>query len=495
MPGGRGVEVDVSHLYHERPALPHPWFAMRPPAAARVAVSLVLDPMLGKDDSALSRIAAGTKAVTLARLWSDESRPPDVLDLCSGGGAIAREAARLGAHVTAVDAHPIPVLINRAVFELPERLGGRLVGPDGSEQLIGDALLAWAEVTASRVTARWMEGAPTGSVLMSAVVRCSKCGSVARLAPRDRDAVGLQLVEGAALAPLGRGVARCPHCDAEFNVRQQRTGRYEPVAVLSGDAATDEVATLAWDGDDITARSPRQAAQLADLETSFDEVRQTLTYLEMPAEQQRAVELFLVLGVSAHSDYLSLGASWRRGHAVVDSARRWRRLPTAHYVEIGTTDLVALWSRHWGRLSPALNEANLPGSIDSTAADMIALPFEEDSFDVVAWDPPFYDNIDYDAVAAPWLEIIRRLLTKEADAFEVHEAAKLLSASPEEQHEQLRLAATEAARVLRPGGQLAVFWVVREPEEIVSFLRSLQPAGFELIDTVRLRPPTPPQRS
>ncbi len=51
---------------------------------------------------------------------------PPVLDPFAGGGSIPLEAQRLGLRAYASDLNPVPVLINKALIEIPPKFAGRL---------------------------------------------------------------------------------------------------------------------------------------------------------------------------------------------------------------------------------------------------------------------------------------------------------------------------------------------------------------------------------
>lgn len=58
--------------------------------------------------------------------WSEvKSEPPTVYDPFCGGGSIPLEAQRLGLEAHASDLNPVPVLINKALIEIPPRFAGK----------------------------------------------------------------------------------------------------------------------------------------------------------------------------------------------------------------------------------------------------------------------------------------------------------------------------------------------------------------------------------
>jgi putative DNA methylase len=132
-------------------AAPHPqnihrWWARRPLAAARAALwaSLVDDPSSNLEQFPTLDLQAIERArlfgiLEKLVLWQssndeavlDQARIeirkscgndlPKIVDPFAGGGAIPMEATRLGLETYAGDLNPVPVLIQRAMFEIPLR--------------------------------------------------------------------------------------------------------------------------------------------------------------------------------------------------------------------------------------------------------------------------------------------------------------------------------------------------------------------------------------
>lgn len=115
----------------------HLWWARRPLAAARAAVYATLVHSKGLPEgarsaeffSALCRWGASESTIAEARervLASNDGRPPKVLDMFAGGGAIPLEAARLGCEATAVELNPVAHLIELCMLDYPQRFGPSL---------------------------------------------------------------------------------------------------------------------------------------------------------------------------------------------------------------------------------------------------------------------------------------------------------------------------------------------------------------------------------
>lgn len=128
------------------PTMLHKWWAQRPLAACRAVLfaSLVDDPSSRPEDfpsdetqdrerQRLFRLmeqlitwenSADQAVLTAARneiMRSTDGSPPSVLDPFCGGGSIPLEAQRLGLQAHGSDLNPVPVLITKALIEIPPK--------------------------------------------------------------------------------------------------------------------------------------------------------------------------------------------------------------------------------------------------------------------------------------------------------------------------------------------------------------------------------------
>ncbi|MDT9698687.1 DUF1156 domain-containing protein [Streptomyces sp. P17] len=137
-------------IRHGHPSTLHLWWARRPLAAARA----MLFAQLVDDPSARPDLYPGEEEQKAARQklfdlieemvpWeatrderimrkvrekiaeSNGGSVPPVLDPFAGGGTIPLEAHRLGLEAHASDLNPVPVVINKALIEIPPRWAGR----------------------------------------------------------------------------------------------------------------------------------------------------------------------------------------------------------------------------------------------------------------------------------------------------------------------------------------------------------------------------------
>lgn len=148
-------------IRHGHPSTLHLWWARRPLAACRAVLfaSLVDDPSAHPDkfpteetqekerqrlfriieelvkweNSNNERVLKATRAEIMR---SCNGNPPPVYDPFCGGGSIPLEAQRLGLEAHASDLNPVPVLITKALIEIPPRFAGKPpVNPESRRKL------------------------------------------------------------------------------------------------------------------------------------------------------------------------------------------------------------------------------------------------------------------------------------------------------------------------------------------------------------------------
>jgi hypothetical protein len=142
----------------------------------------------------------------------------------------------------------------------------------------------------------------------------------------------------------------------------------------------------------------------------------------------------------------------------------------------------------------------LPAKVLCTSAT--DLPFDDESFDAVVTDPPYYDNVAYADLSDffyVWLKRSVGHLYSDAFASALTPKAEEVIADPE-QHEGNREAAqaayeemmgdalVEAARILKQDKLLAIFTYSRDAEQLQAFLRLAREARLELFDAKKIEP-------
>ena len=90
-------------------------------------------------------------------LASTSGKPPPILDPFAGGGTIPLEAQRLGLEAHASDLNPVAVLINKALIEIPQQVGGRPpVFPGIAQSRMGEWSGATGLAADVRAYGEWM---------------------------------------------------------------------------------------------------------------------------------------------------------------------------------------------------------------------------------------------------------------------------------------------------------------------------------------------------
>ncbi|MFD4032087.1 DUF1156 domain-containing protein [Streptomyces sp. NPDC058637] len=150
-------------IRHGHPSTLHLWWARRPLAAARAVLfaQLVDDPSSHPElfpteeeqKQERERLHGIIRRLVVWENINDEGlyreareeilkstggNPPAILDPFAGGGTIPLEAQRLGLEAHASDLNPVPVLINKALIEIPPKFAGEPpVFPGAAESQLG----------------------------------------------------------------------------------------------------------------------------------------------------------------------------------------------------------------------------------------------------------------------------------------------------------------------------------------------------------------------
>ncbi|MFE1437157.1 DUF1156 domain-containing protein [Streptomyces sp. NPDC058739] len=156
-------------IRHGHPSTLHLWWARRPLAAARAVLfaQLVDDPSSHPElfpteeeqKAERERLHGIIRRLVVWENINDEGlyreareeilkstggNPPAILDPFAGGGTIPLEAQRLGLEAHASDLNPVPVLINKALIEIPPKFAGQ---PPVFPGAAGSRLGPWPRAT------------------------------------------------------------------------------------------------------------------------------------------------------------------------------------------------------------------------------------------------------------------------------------------------------------------------------------------------------------
>lgn len=151
-------------IRHGHPSTLHLWFARRPLAACRAVIfaSLVDDPSAHPDQFPTKEMQESERRRLFSIIeqlvkWENSKNPtvlsaarreiehstgghiPPLLDPFCGGGSIPLEAQRLGLEAHGSDLNPIPVLITRALVEIPPKFANQAPANPDSRRRVGGA--------------------------------------------------------------------------------------------------------------------------------------------------------------------------------------------------------------------------------------------------------------------------------------------------------------------------------------------------------------------
>lgn len=527
MPGD--TQLDLTDDRRNGPVI-HRWFGPRGTLAARAVVALTAAPELAADTSVIGQLLDPELAAPgdLIRQTVVEGRPAALLDLYSGIGVVSEAALRLGVVPTAVDLNPIAVLSSRCLIVYPclyAAADAQVSGSAGDRSWRGLAqeLQFWsAEVlaeTKANVGELWLEGA--GAVECAKIIHCPHCGKKSPLAAG---------VGGGGSAPSTgralyyRGHAACPCCGMQFSMRAVETEGWIPVALVGEDLRTElpltshvmDVLASAKYPASLTSRlhetwavarsgpishrdgtTARQASILDAFRRSIRRAREEMADAGYAPDRIVALSTYLGLAASDLIEYLCAGTVLRQGR-IQPALSRGAWVSGYELAEIGGHVIQRLWQRRISAMSAVIeSNASLPRTASVVSGDMVDLPLEGERFDLVVWDPPFYDNIDYDLLAAPWTSFLRSVIG-ELDAnlrwplVQPSADIKLPDRFDPEAYEQsLSEAAGQVVKLARPSARLGVFWVSRAAQDLQRFVGLMQPKGLELIQTIALRTELP----
>lgn len=489
----------------------HPWFAVRRRAMADLAVQRARTADRPEEPSEKDG------RLTDARRF---------LDLCSGVATIAEAAARHDLSVTAVDSSPVATLIARANLDYSR--DHTLLTPSlewkGIEGELDEAAIRVLHAARTTVTTSWL--ADIDVVLMVATVRCPSCGAdvprttEVRLTPSNYLTVtwlGELAFELTSAKPDRRNTRRCLRCHLQLGRAPVTARRFVPAAIAtwggqdrtwaavtpsglidglqvsrnvsfpSGEATFSYVRSRSVTWEAMT--SGRQRVILAALRDATAEERRRLAARDVPARALEAMGAYLALLVSSTLPYLTTATVWASTGRVSPAPSSGAWLPGNAYVEVGGRTIEAAWLRRADEATASSGD-DKGSRVRVVRGDARNLGEPDGAFDLAIWDPPFYDNVDYDGLASPFEQILRSVIPDHPDLIgpPFHGQGKRFD--EETYRSDLQAMAAQGHRVLSEGGHLGVWWLSRTSEELQGFIDMVGGAGLELrtamsIDTER----------
>lgn len=231
---------------------------------------------------------------------------------------------------------------------------------------------------------------------------------------------------------------------------------------------------------------PRQRAYFAALAESMNAESAVLAQRTALNDAQRtAVRIAVALLISSQADYVNTCV-----HSSIDKPHPSTSASPLRlgglFTEVGGFWLERFWRARLSHLLDLLSvNSSLARPVRAISANADAIPLADATVAAVIWDPPYYDNIDYETVAGHYQSILAAVVPDI-----VGEAVFRPRLPPAERtrryEEDLVRQACEARRVVSPNGSIGVFWPAREPSELTRFLDLIGPAALQPVRLVRL---------
>ena len=242
-------------------------------------------------------------------------------------------------------------------------------------------------------------------------------------------------------------------------------------------------------GEPITARDvflPRQRAYFAALAESMNARSALLARRTVLTVAQRtAVRIAVGLLISSQADFVNTCV-----HSSIDKPHPSTLVGPLRlaglFTEVGGFWLERFWQNRLNHLLGMLQvNSSAARPVRAIKASANAVPLGDAAVSAVIWDPPYYDNIDYDAVAGHYQSILAAVIP-DITGEPVFRPRLPRAERTKRYEDDLVQQAREARRVVGADGSIGVFWSAREPAELMHFLKLIGPASLKLVRAVRL---------
>jgi adenine-specific DNA methylase len=213
--------------------------------------------------------------------------------------------------------------------------------------------------------------------------------------------------------------------------------------------------------------------------------------------EAQAVALYLSLALSRMSQRLSEIARWNNKRDTIESATAGHKLPMLW--DYGETNPMSGGTGSWKNtsdwalesISRLLGAASMPVAVQW--GDATKLPFDDNSFDAVLTDPPYYDSVSYSDLSDMQYVWLHRALgdilpeqfpgpltPKRAEIIQENSRHGSGAAARAFFEERLGAALSEMRRVLRPDGVALVMYAHTETAAWEMLVAALINGGFRV---------------
>ena len=238
---------------------------------------------------------------------------------------------------------------------------------------------------------------------------------------------------------------------------------------------------------------PRQRAYFAALADSMSAESALLAKrIALTDAQRTAVRIAVALLISGQADFVNtcIHSSIDKPHpSTLAGPLRLGGL----FTEVGGFWLERFWQHRLSHLLGLLQaNSSAPRPVRAIKANANAIPLGDAAVSAVIWDPPYYDNIDYDTVAGHYQSVLAAVVP-DITGEPVFRPRLPRAERTRRYEDDLVEQARQARRVVSPNGSIGVFWLAREPAELNRFLELIGPAALQLVRAVRLDTIRPPR--
>jgi hypothetical protein len=231
---------------------------------------------------------------------------------------------------------------------------------------------------------------------------------------------------------------------------------------------------------------PRQRAYFAALAESMDRESALLAgRAALTPEHRSAVRSAVALLISGQIDYVNTYTHWLVDKPHPSTFAGPLRL-CGLFTEVGGHSLERLWQNRLRHLLNLLQENSASARpVRAIHADAADIPVGDSAVSAVVWDPPYYDNVDYDVSGEPFQAILAAMVPDLVGEPVIPPRLPRAEQTAHYERELVRQAC-EARRVVSPDGSIGVFWLARKPAELTRFIDMIAPAGLQPVRAVRL---------